>query len=671
MAGIWDINTTKMKAIYSEIKKLVPGLSAKPQEVGRALTMAGLMLDGFEQITYDGKTDWLLSFEVRQNRADCFSVVGIAREVAACFGLKLVLPKVAVKKNSLTSKMPIKIAVQSGDVKRILALEIDDSKNGESPAWLKEFLKVYGLNSKNLLVDLSNYVMIYTGYPSHLIDLEKVKGSIVWTRAYAKEKIMTLDGTIIVLPEDDVLAIKDEESILALAGIVGGKSAEISLQTSKLFVEMAVYGGAVIRKNSRDVKVITEASLRLEKDLDPEGAAGAFDLLVSLILESCFGKIATQVFEYYPKVALGKKIDFDLSLPGVISGVEVPAFEAVKILKNLGFSVRQKNKKTVVVSIPAFRTDISLPEDLVEEVLRINGYDKIPAGLAPVFETADEITPRRIKLVKKMKEILSQNGADEILSLPLTEKNENAKANYLEWETIVAENAINELYPELRQSLASGLIRQAVEFQKKNVTIIDLFENGKIFGRRGDRYLEQESFGALLVANKPALSFFKARIETVLRLLGISEIDYAEAAKKPELCNPNSCWIIKAKGKSCGIVYKLKRGFLGGNTYFAELDVNVLEGIKPDAAPVVEISDKLVVLDMNIQTRVGERIESVINEIKAKVSPKNLWSLAVIDKFVENEVAKHTVRITYTGLSDPEAKKINARILNDRQSKKS
>ena len=659
-----------MKVIYSDIKKLVPGLAAKGREVGQAMTMAGLMMDGFEQITYNGKTDWLLSFEVRQNRADCFSVIGVAREAAASYGLKMVLPRVSARKNGLKNKLAVRITAQPQDVKRILALEIDEVRNGESPAWLKEFLKVYGLNSKSLLVDLSNYVMIYTGYPSHLIDLDEVKGGIVWTRAYAKEKIMTLDGTIIVLPQDDVLAIKDEENILALAGIIGGKSAEIGPQTVRLFAEMAVYNGAVIRKNSRDTKVSTEASSRLEKDLDPEGAAAAFNLLISLILKYGGGKAVTQVFEHYPRPAAEKTIDFDLELPEVFSGIEVPAAQTLKIFKNLGFSVKPKNKKTVLVTVPTFRTDISLPEDLVEEALRIYGYDKIPLDKTPAIEATNEITPRRIKLVKKMKEVMSEIGADEILSLPLTEKNENIKANYQDWETIVAENAINELYPELRQSLAVGLIRQAAEFQKKNVTAVDLFENGKIFGRKDGRYLEQESFGMLLAAAKPSLSFFKAKLETALRMIGISDIDYAGASKKPELCNPNSCWNIEANGKSCGIIYKLKREILGGNVYFAELNVNILEGIEPDALPVVEITEKLVVLDINIEIKPGERIEDAVKEIKKQVGEKYLWSVVIADKFASEKSVKYTVRITYAGLTDPEAKKINSKILNDLQPKK-
>ena len=669
-----------MKVIYSEIKKMVPGLSAKPREIGEVLTMAGLMLDGFEEIKYGKKTDWLLSFEVRQNRADCFSVTGIAREVAAYYGLKLVLPKAAIPEVKGKEKLAITMAAGERDVKRVLAVKMSGVKNSESPAWLKEYLSIYGLNSKNLLVDLSNYIMIFTGYPSHLLDLDKISGKISWTRAKAGEKITTLDGTSITLQKNDGVAIKDEEKILALAGIVGGKEAEIGLKTAELFIEMAVYNGAIIRKNSRDTRIVTEASSRLEKDLDPEASAAAFDLLVSLILKYAKGKIVSNTFEYYPAKPKKNIINFNADSASVFSGIDINPATSVKILKNLGFAVKQKSRKAYAVFVPSFRTDIALPEDLVEEVVRIYGYQKIPADETPVFKATRDITPRHVKLVQAMKSILHHNGFDEILSLPLCEKTENAKADYQGWETILAENAVNEFYPELRQSLVIGLIKQAREFQKKNIVWIDIFESGKIFGKKDGKYLERESFGVLSVSGENTATDFKNNIEGMIRMLGYNDIRYEAPKIMPGLCNPDSCWEIITAGKVCGIFYKLTREAFGKsidsgekkNAYFAEIDIDALEKIKTDASnPAVELIEKLVVLDMNVQIRKSEKIENVIAEIKNGIPKTNLWSLDVIDNFAGNDIVKYTIRITYTGLSDPDAKKINARILNDLQSKKS
>lgn len=683
MAAIWDINTTKMKVIYSEIKKLVPGLKAKPREIGEALTMAGLMLDGFEEIKYQGKKDWLLSFEVRQNRADCFSVYGIAREVAAYYGLKLVLPKFAITKITKEKgkeNLAVTIAAGTSDVRRVLAVKMSEVKNTESPVWLKVFLSIYGLNSKNLLVDLSNYVMIVTGYPSHLLDLDKVAGKISWIRARVGEKITTLDGTVVVLKKDDGVAIKDEEKILALAGIVGGKEAEISATTNNIFVEMAVYKGAVIRKNSRDTRIVTEASSRLEKDLDPEESAAAFHQLISLILKYAKGKIVSNTFEYYPVKPKKNIINFNAETVSVFSGIDIKPVISAKILKNLGFTVKQKSKNSYTVLVPSFRTDIALPEDLVEEVVRIHGYQRIPADETPVFKATKDITPCHIKLVQTMKSILHHNGFDEILSLPLCERNENAKANYQGWETILAENAVNELYPELRQSLVIGLVKQAQEFQKKNISWIDIFESGKIFGKKDGKFLEQESFGVLSFSEENTITDFKNNIEGMIRMLGYSDIRYGAPKIVPEMGNPDSCWEIIVAGKVCGIFYKLKREAFGNsidspekkNAYFAELNVDALEKTKADATnPVVELIEKLVVLDMNVQAGKNEKIENVIEKIKNGIPKNNLWSLDVIDKFSGNDIVKHTIRITYTGLSDPDAKKINAAILNDLQSKKS
>ncbi len=660
----------KMKVIYSEIKKLVPGLKAKPRDIGQALTMAGFMMDGLEEITYLGKKDYVLSFEVRQNRADCFSFIGLAREIAAAHGLKLKLQK-AKPFHPGQKRLSIGVDAEAGDIKRILALEFGGVKNGLSPAWLQAFLSAYGMNSKSLLVDISNYAMILTGYPSHMLDLDKVKGKISWSRHAGKQKLTTLDGSVVELPRGTELVIRDEQRTLALAGIVGGKTAEISSATTRVFAEMAVYNGAVVRKDARAAKVATEAGTRLEKDLDPEGARYAFDLLVSLILEYGKGKITSRFFEYYPFRPRQKKILFDPSSPADFAGVPIPTQRAVKILKDLEFGIKPAQRGGLVsVVVPTFRTDVDYPEDLIEEVTRIFGFGNIPVGEHPALSMADDITPRRIGIIEEIRRVLTGAGFDEILSIPLGEAGHGKTTNYREWEPIVTENAVNENYPELRQSLAAGLIRQALEYQKKNLEFINIFETGKVFGRAGDKFMENESIG-MLACGGAGLSGLRERMEGVLLSLGYGGINYAKPAVVPAAAHPQSCWAVTVCGADCGIIYKLRSDVLGVSAYFAELDVDTLEMLKAGAvSPVVELADKLVVLDMNVEPEREKNIRDYVAAIKKKIGAKHLWSVAVVDEFTGGGAAKYTIRVTYAGLDDQAAKKLHAEILNGFQTKK-
>lgn len=653
-----------MRVIYSQLKELVPGLKAKPAAIGEALTFTGFMMDGFEEITFKGKKDYILSFEVRQNRADCFSVIGLAREVAAYYGLSLKLPRATALRSKGEKRPIIGIETGPGEVKRILAMEFEGVKNGDSPKWLKEFLGIYGMNSKSLLVDFSNYVMIFTGYPSHLLDLDKVKGRISWSNAQAGQKITTLDGSIIKLEKGGELIIKDEEKILALAGMVGGKDAEIGAATSRLFAEMAVYGGAVIRKNSRDTKIVTEASNRLEKDLDPSGAEYAFNMLVSMILEMGGGKAATGIFDYYPKKKIPQTIGFDLNMPGMFAGVPIPPKQGINILKRLDFHIKPAEKKdTVRVGVPPFRTDVSLPEDLVEEVVRIHGYEKIPAHELPALEVTKNITPKHISIINKMKADLSANGFDEILFIPLTPAGYSRKCDYRGWDVVATENAVNENYPELRLSLACGLIQQAVEYRKKNVGVIDIFESGKVFGKKGNGFLEAESLGLLTNSAGKDVNFLKDKIEIVLRGLGFGVVEYRKAIVVPAIANLFSCWNIIVGKRNCGIIYKLKPGVLEKNAYFAEIDIDELLRIKAKAEnTVVELIEKLVALDINIEVDESNDLNKCLEAIRNHVGNTRLFSLDVIDRFKRESTVRYTLRVTYAGLSDTAAKEIHSKI---------
>lgn len=652
-----------MKILYSQIKELVPGLKAGPKEVGQALTMAGFMMDGFSEVKFKNRPDYLISLEVRQNRADCLSVIGLAREVAAYYGLKITLPKT---KKIAFGKTRLEIEVKADKfVKRVTAIKITGLKNNPSPAWLKEYIGHYGINSVNLLVDLSNYVMFLTGYPSHLIDFNKVNGKIKWSLNHDFNEATTLFGTVVPLKKDNELIIRDDKNIIALAGIVGGRAAEIDEKTNAIIAEAAIYDRAVIRKNSRSLNIVTEASHRLEKELDPNGAQAALEMLAALIQEYAGGKIESQLFDYYPKKYISPTIEFDPESPSRFAGIEINHKKAIKIFNDLNLPVKKTGKKFLVTP-PTYRQDLLISEDLVEEVIRIYGYDKITAEEIPKLQVVPDITPKNIILAEKIRDILTARGFDEILSWPLTKSQDNGLVNYLDWKAISTQNSINELYPDLRQSIASGLLIQLNEYYKKNLEFIDIFEIGKIFGERGGKYIEHESLGILSANKDKSLAKFKNNIEILLRSLGFSDLKYFNSKLKPKAANPNSCWDIYAKGKCLGIIYKLAPQENKLNAYFSEINLASItaELINFKNNPTVELTQKLISLDANIELDKTESIFKYLGELEKKLDKNNLWSLSVADAYPLTEKIRYTIRVVYKELSDQQAKKIHLAVFN-------
>lgn len=652
-----------MKILYSQIKELIPNLKATPKEVADVLTLIGFMRDGFEDVYYQNKKDYLLSLEVRQNRADCLSIIGLAKEISAFYGLKIKLPEISSKISFLKSKNSLDIKVRADDyVERISAVRIKGLKNRESLKWLKEFLSFYGINPINLLVDLSNYVMLLTGYPSHLLDMDKINGQIFWSLNNNFDEITTLDGSNIKLKKDELI-IRDDKNVLALAGIIGGRVAQININTKSIIAEIAIYNSSIVRKNSRNLKIITEASNRLGKYLDPNGSEFAIRLLISMIIENCGGSIDSKLFDFYPQKHIPSEIKFDSKLPGLYAGVDIPEEKSLKILKNLSFKIKSSSNK-LRVSPPIGRMDVSITEDLIEEVIRIFGYDKISSNETPKFEVVKNITPNNICLTEKIRDILTSLGFDEILSWSLTKKGDNPKINYLDWQIVSTQNFLaNEDYPDLRQSLATGLINQFQEYFKKNIEHIKIFELGKVFGKKGNKYEEYEALGVLMhtLSKNKGLPAIKETAEKLLRIIGFADISYKESKIKPETANPYSCWDIMIEGKAIGILYKLKPQELNQNIYFIEFNLAKLTKLleKIHNNPIIELTQKIVVLDANVELKKNESIDDFLAEVKKKIKNENIWSITIIDKFPLKEKNKYTIRVSYKELSDQEAKKIH------------
>lgn len=657
-----------MKVLYSELKQFLPNLKASPKAVGEALTMTGLLMDALEEVTIGGKKDWLIGLEVRQNRPDCLGVLGIAREVAASFNLAFNLPKYNLGKQTRVPQVKVKAV---GDVRRVCVLQVDGLRNdGKSPEWLAQTIELHGMNSVSLLVDISNYAMIMTGYPNHIFDAGKVVGGLVWERSAKAQTLTSLDGTTLELKKGKELVVSDNLGPLVLASAVGGRRSAISERTISVLGEVAVYDGAKMKADARGLGVVTEASSRLEKDLSAEDVAWALSFLGQALVKYAGGVVSSTMFDYYPAASrkAGAKITLDADLAARYGGVSISLTETERLLKRFGFEVSRKSGESLQVVAPSWRPDVTKVADVAEEVLRLYGFQNIkptPPALRPVAD----VTPKNVILSRLLETGLSAAGLDEVLSLPLTTTEWNSKTALQDFEEIRTQNAINEEVPVLRQSLAGGLLNQQHEFIRRGVTHVELFEIGKVFGKQGRKTVELERCGLLVQSGtaQQAVARMYDVVQTQLRGLGAVRIGFDTLSRVPALANPHAAWHIAIGSKVVGWMYQVQPLELSGNrtvgsTVYAELDYEQLLLAVPTEhpRPAQELLTRLVVLDGNVETENREAFDEQVVKITRAIGRPQLWSLEVVDGFkLDSGKTRYTLRVTYQNLTDSQAKALH------------
>lgn len=647
-----------MKVLYSSIKQFVPTLTATAREVADVLALIGFMADQYEEVTHNSKPDVCIGLEVRQNRADCFSVMGIAREVAAYYGLSVEFPPYTLT-NEGTSSLDIEVKT-SDSTARVLAIQLDGVVQQESPAWLKEFLELHGMNTINIMVDISNYVMIMTGYPSHCIDATAIEGTLMWKKNTHFENIETLDGSVYPLSKDGrYLLIHDNTAPVALAGIVGSRYGAISPATSSVIVELAVYDSAVVRDNMRSLHIYTEAGNRLGKDLDPDGAYYAFSMMISLLQEHTHGTIVSSLFEYYPKEPVQQTVDFDPMLPSRIAGIDIPVDTVKTILGNLFFEVHEQGNM-LQARVPLFRTDIAGAEDIAEEVIRIVGFDKIPGDVLPDLAVVPDITPISLQWADVIHDILVNRGYDEIRSLPLVSSEVNASVRYSVGRAIMTQNAVNEEYPELRQSLLAGMLMQKEQYQKRNVSPMYIFEYGKAFDTQEGKYEEHEMLALAVISadDKKSIVSLYYDIGYLFARMGL-DLTIRKSVTVPSCANPYSCWDLMVTDTMVGICCILDDTDYPDGAV-AELNIDkLLQSLHPiSKVSTGELTEKLVSLDTNVVCSGDEELFTHINELYATLGDQ-AWSIMAVDRYPLESGTRYTLRVTYRDLSDTDAKALH------------
>lgn len=449
--------------------------------------------------------DTVLDVSITPNRADCLSMLGIAREVAAITGKKIKMPagEVCESAEDINSITSVKI-IDSDLCPRYTARMIKDVAIGPSPVWMKTRLEAVGLRSINNVVDVTNFVMLEMGQPLHSFDFRFLEeGRIVVRKSVQDEEFVSLDGKARKL-EADTLLICDGVKPVAIGGIMGGLNSEVKDDTRSVFLESAYFNPSSIRRSARRLAMPTDAAFRFERGIDPEGVLAALNRAAGLIADLSGGKVCKNFIDEYPaKVPAAANIPLALSRVNAVIGTAIEGSEVIRILQSIGMEVKENEPGKYLVTPPTYRVDITREIDLIEEVARLYGYDRVPVTLPDVAVTEMAAIPR-LDLEERIRTVLTGNGYNEVINysfispqsvdyLGLIENDERRRLVHIK-NPLVEDQAV------MRTTMIFALLDSLKKNANNGCFNLKLFEMGRIFlsGGAGKLPAERNVLAGLL-----------------------------------------------------------------------------------------------------------------------------------------------------------------------------
>lgn len=632
-------------------------LPKSEKELTDKLTMIGHMLD--KRKVMDGEI--VIDLELRGNRADMFGLIGVARDISTVFNTPLHLPKVAnLPKTNPKSPLIKADKTVEGLVKRYIAITLDVVVK-PSPEWLVKRLKAYGIEPLNNVVDVTNYVMVETGHPMHAFDAHKLQGTTLHLRmAKAGEKFETIQqGTTVKLTAEDI-AICDGRGVQCLT-CIGGAKTKVTDSTTSILLETAVYDGGNCRRTARRHKISTEGGGRHEKHQDPEELPFALARAIRILKDIAEGNVTSDVSDYYPKPIKSTVIAFNPATITRLVGITLSSKEIITILKNLQCNVVVKGTK-LLVTVPTFRTDIQQEADIVEEIVRIYGYEKIPVEtLSGELPTVG--TPAHVVFEDRVRDGLITMQLNEVITSTLIENIQVARYEQAGTFTgpITLVNAPDSAIATLRPTLLPNLVdyaKRSLGFRQKRIA---LFEIGKTYAKDKKHYKETNTLGLIMHGELSSTAWNKKPrdlslydlsgvIVGLLKTLGLEPILIKTGGTHPSM-DPQIQGSVAIQGKIVGVFGRLHLQISSAlsipyETFVAELSLSALSTIPthqsqpyviaPAYPPMIED----ITFTAKTDTKVGDII-AAIQTVDAKIQHVEL-----VDVYEQNR----SLRITY---SDP------------------
>lgn len=574
---------------WNWLKEYLP-LDMSPAEATERLMMSGLNHESTDEVG----SDLAIDLEVTSNRPDCLGHLGIAREIAVLFDKPLKIPAAQPKAVGGNVQNFARVRIDAPDLcPRYTARLVSGVKVGPSPSWLVDRLKTVGQASVNNVVDITNYVLMECGQPLHAFDFRRLAGrEIIVRRAREGETIEAIDHVVYKL-EPEMCVIADSEAPVAIAGVMGGASTEISPKTTELLIEAAEFAPLSVRSTSRKLKLRSDSSYRFERGVDPAGVDWASRRCAELVLELCGGELCEGVIDIGRGVPEREPITLRFSQLQRILGIEVPAETAVKILRALGLELpkgsagaadrgeaaapKAAERESVTLVPPSWRRDLTREIDLIEEVARVYGYDKIPEDVAVPMAPSHRTDAERV--IDKVRHVLTAAGFDEAMTTSVVPQTwADAFRAWTSEESLATFLPMLKGADRLRNSLVPSLLGARAHNESAQNEEIELFETAHLYLPQPGG-LPSEPWALALTSGRDYY-FVKGVLEQLLAVLGIASPLVAEAYQGP-LLDEEKASRLTLDGEALGFLGEVspagrKQFNLRGATTVAEIDLGVL-----------------------------------------------------------------------------------------------
>lgn len=582
---------------------------------------------GGDPIAFLQLDDSVIDFDLTANRGDLLSILGMAYEVGAIYDKKVKEMDTSYAENSEKIEDSFGVKVNTENCSILLTKKVKNVTIKESPTFMKNRLIASGIRPINNVVDISNYVMLETGQPLHFYDADTLKGCLEVRMAENGEKLTTLDGKERTLSTEDIV-ISDGERAIGLAGVMGGLDTEITDSTKNIIIESAIFNSVKVRRTSNAI-LRSEASNRFEKGLDPNRTYMAMARACHLLEKYANAEIVSGMASYDTTNKENKEIKITVENINQLLGTNIKEEEVLDVFRRLGFETKVENNG-MVVSVPTRRLDISIKEDLIEEVGRIYGVNNIQGKLPSIAPKMGSYDKRTRQIRNKMIDL----GLNETLSYVLVGEKEAKMFTKDDTETIKLLAPLSEEKNTLRHSVLVSLLK-IYEYNKarqnKNVSI---FEIGKAFYKRKEEYGEETKMAALMtgeyylgIENKKDVDFYviKGVVEELLDYLGYAgRYSFVpDKEKLPDEMHPGMSAIISVNNDQVGIIGRVHPAITKEEVYIFEINLDKLFGKKVGKMKYKEISkfptvkkDIAMVVDKNMPAlEIGKHIKKAAGSL--------------------------------------------------------
>jgi len=580
---------------------------------------------GADARPYVGLNDTIYEFDLTPNRADALSMRGVAHEVGALINQTPQFDEVTVTEDT-TEEISDYVSVGVDDAADTPVYKmrlVKDVNIGESPLWMQHKLMHAGIRPIDLVVDITNYVMLEFGQPLHAFDYDKLNSDHIHVRrASENETLTTLDNQERTLNNDN-LVITNGEKPVALAGVMGGANSQITDDTQTIAIESAVFHPVLIRRTANRLNLRSEASNRYEKGVNLATVQAAADLAAQLMADLGGGKMVSGTAEAVNEEPKDVQVSTTTDRVNGLMGTELTDDEIAAILDRLGFE-HTLTDGNIEAYIPPRRWDIELPEDLVEEIARIYGYNNIPISLPVTESTPGELTQEQV-MTRDARAILEGNGLQEAISYSLTTTEKAEKYAITQGDSVSVQNPASEERVTLRQNLVSGLIDDAAYNRAHQVTDIGQYEVGNVFYEQADAdFIEYSHVAGLLTGESPDNWLGKAEVLDFYTIKGVVET------------------LLSAYSFSEAVTYKLasdRTGMHPGRTadiYLGEELLGYVGQLHPNEANANDLGDTYV-FELSLAQLVQAEKEAIEYKILNRYPGSSRDIALLVDQTVTNQ----------------------------------